>query len=95
MFERRLERVRKVDKDDFWNDRKIFEKIGFCIFGVFCFSQPSMASYSFSSPGYVNIPPYYNTTPNGYSALNFQYPLPESKFLKFLFFFNKFLFFYL
>ncbi len=43
------------------------------------FSQPSMASYSFSSPGYVNIPPYYNTTPNGYSGLNFQYPLPESK----------------
>jgi len=38
-----------------------------------------MASYSFSSPGYVNIPPYYNTTPNGYSGLNFQYPLPESK----------------
>jgi hypothetical protein len=36
-----------------------------------------MASYSFSSPGYVNIPPYYNTTPNGYSTLNFQYPLPE------------------
>ncbi|CAF3334328.1 unnamed protein product [Rotaria sp. Silwood1] len=42
------------------------------------FSQPSMASYSFSSPGYVNIPPYYNTAPTGYSALNFQYPLPES-----------------
>jgi len=42
------------------------------------FFQPSMASYSFSSPGYVNIPPYYNTTPNGYSGLNFQYPLPES-----------------
>lgn len=41
------------------------------------FSQSSMASYSFSSPGYVNIPPYYNTTPNGYSGLNFQYPLPE------------------
>ncbi|CAF3855248.1 unnamed protein product, partial [Rotaria sordida] len=40
--------------------------------------QPSMASYSFSSPGYVNIPPYYNTTPTGYSALNFQYPLPET-----------------
>ncbi|CAF3344723.1 unnamed protein product [Rotaria sp. Silwood1] len=42
------------------------------------FSQPSMASYSFSSPGYVNIPPYYNTAPTGYSALNFQYPLPET-----------------
>jgi hypothetical protein len=38
-----------------------------------------MASYSFSSPGYVNIPPYYNTTPNGYSGLNFQYSLPDSK----------------
>ncbi|CAF1071881.1 unnamed protein product [Adineta steineri] len=37
-----------------------------------------MASYSFSSPGYVNIPPYYNTTPNGYSGLNFQYPLSDS-----------------
>jgi EYA(Eyes Absent) family protein len=37
-----------------------------------------MASYSFSSPGYVNIPPYYNTTPNAYTGLNFQYPLPES-----------------
>jgi len=35
MFERRLERVRKVDKDEFWNDRKIFEKIGFCIFAGF------------------------------------------------------------
>ena len=38
-----------------------------------------MASYSFSSPGYVNIPPYYNTAPNGYSSLNFQYPLTERK----------------
>ncbi|UJR22686.1 hypothetical protein I4U23_025722 [Adineta vaga] len=37
-----------------------------------------MASYSFSSSGYVNIPPYYNTTPNGYSGLNFQYSLPDS-----------------
>ncbi|CAF1297621.1 unnamed protein product [Rotaria sordida] len=37
-----------------------------------------MASYSFSSPGYVNIPPYYNTTPNSCSGLNFQYSLPES-----------------
>jgi len=52
----------------------------------FHFSQPSMASYSFSSPGYVNIPPYYNTTPNGYSALNFQYPLSESKLSKILIF---------
>ena len=43
------------------------------------FRQTSMASYSFPSPGYVNIPPYYNTTPNGYSALNFQYPLSECK----------------
>ncbi|CAF4689927.1 unnamed protein product, partial [Rotaria sp. Silwood2] len=40
--------------------------------------QLLMASYSFSSPGYVNIPPYYNTTPNGCSGLNFQYSLPES-----------------
>ena len=38
-----------------------------------------MASYSFSSPGYVNIPPYYNAAPNGYSSLNFQYPLTERK----------------
>lgn len=43
------------------------------------FSQSTMASYSFSSPGYVNIPPYYNTTSNGYSGLNFQYSLPDSK----------------
>ena len=42
-------------------------------------SRRSMASYSFSSPGYVNIPPYYNTAPNGYSSLNFQYPLTERK----------------
>ncbi|CAF3334531.1 unnamed protein product [Rotaria socialis] len=42
--------------------------------------QPSMASYTFPSPGYVNvnIPPYYNTAPNGYSSLNFQYPLPDT-----------------
>ena len=38
-----------------------------------------MASYSFPSPGYVNIPPYYNTASNGYSALNFQYTLPDCK----------------
>ncbi|CAF1456687.1 unnamed protein product [Rotaria sp. Silwood1] len=37
-----------------------------------------MASYSFSPPGYVNIPPYYNTTPNGCSGLTFQYSLPEN-----------------
>ncbi|CAF4671303.1 unnamed protein product, partial [Rotaria socialis] len=39
-----------------------------------------MASYTFPSPGYVNvnIPPYYNTAPNGYSSLNFQYPLPDT-----------------
>jgi hypothetical protein len=60
----------------------------------FHFRQPSMASYSFSSPGYVNIPPYYNTAPNGYSALNFQYPLPESMF-KYIFISSAKLLFYL
>lgn len=38
-----------------------------------------MASYSFPSPGYVNIPPYYNPASNTYPAFNLQYSLPDSK----------------
>ncbi|CAF4877590.1 unnamed protein product, partial [Rotaria magnacalcarata] len=40
--------------------------------------QPLMAGYTFSSQGYVNIPPYYNSTPNGYSGLNIPYLSPDS-----------------
>lgn len=31
-----------------------------------------MASYTFPSPGYVNIPPYYSTPTNSYTGINFQ-----------------------
>ncbi|CAF3359555.1 unnamed protein product [Rotaria socialis] len=37
-----------------------------------------MAGYTFSSQGYVNIPPYYNSTSNGYSGLNIPYLSPDS-----------------
>jgi len=63
--------MRNQKKKDIW--------LKFTFDLLLLFSQLSMASYSFSSPGYVNIPPYYNTAPNGYSGLNFQYPLPERK----------------
>ncbi|CAF1035503.1 unnamed protein product [Didymodactylos carnosus] len=38
-------------------------------------NQKSMASYSFPSPGYVNVPPFYSQTPNPYlgPGFNLQY----------------------